>query len=308
MPCPCNQQLHHPNTRERNRKRPGGAILDRNTRRFPQSRSNNNDRKRERRLRGELCCGRGQRRRESISEVLRIYELISGQQVNLEKSSVVLVLLKKPSLLLYGIVFKWDTKLLSPAGKLVLAVLQAISEYAMSVFLLPKSLMAEIQSLFANFWWNNRALICKQSWRILIPHLVGQVWRTHLLFGQLQLGRDLQPFSGACGIIARYWVKGFGGVLVLGLAGCVWRDPWLPRHPSFRPLWRNPTLPDNLTVDSLIDGFLCCWKVEYLRDHFQAEDVAAILSIPLGAPSLCLSSAPLHDKLGIILLAMVYHF
>jgi hypothetical protein len=49
----------------------------------------------------------------------------------------------------------WRAKTLSQASILVLikAVAATIPSYAMSIFLLPKSLCKRIDQLFKNFWW-----------------------------------------------------------------------------------------------------------------------------------------------------------
>jgi hypothetical protein len=51
----------------------------------------------------------------------------------------------------------WKLRFLSQAGKEILlkAVIQAIPTYSMSVFLLPKGLCKEINSLMQNFWWSH---------------------------------------------------------------------------------------------------------------------------------------------------------
>ena len=52
----------------------------------------------------------------------------------------------------------WKVKFLSQAGKEILlkSVIQAIPMYGMSVFLLPKSLCAEINTLTTRFWWGHK--------------------------------------------------------------------------------------------------------------------------------------------------------
>ncbi|KAK3194205.1 hypothetical protein Dsin_025515 [Dipteronia sinensis] len=60
----------------------------------------------------------------------------------------------------------WSSKVLSVGGKEVLikAVLQAIPAYAMSLFRLPKGLIADIQMLCCKFWWGSTDAIKKIHW------------------------------------------------------------------------------------------------------------------------------------------------
>lgn len=64
----------------------------------------------------------------------------------------------------------WSAKCLSKAGKAVLlrTVAQAIPSYAMSCFLLPKSLCSELEKMMNSYWWgsqnNNRKGIRWASW------------------------------------------------------------------------------------------------------------------------------------------------
>ena len=52
----------------------------------------------------------------------------------------------------------WQSKLLSQAGKEILIKVagQAIPAYCMSTFLLPLSLIAELQKMMNSFWWGSK--------------------------------------------------------------------------------------------------------------------------------------------------------
>jgi hypothetical protein len=60
----------------------------------------------------------------------------------------------------------WKEKFLSQGGKEILfkAVIQAIPTYTMSVFLLPKTLCKDINSMMARFWWGNKENDSKMAW------------------------------------------------------------------------------------------------------------------------------------------------
>ncbi len=53
----------------------------------------------------------------------------------------------------------WKEKLLSQAGReiLIKAVAQSIPTYSMSCFKLPESLCNELNNMFSNFWWGQKA-------------------------------------------------------------------------------------------------------------------------------------------------------
>jgi len=60
----------------------------------------------------------------------------------------------------------WKEKFLTHAGKEVLlkSVIQAIPNYTMSVFRLPKSLIQEINSMMRRFWWSFKENLNKIPW------------------------------------------------------------------------------------------------------------------------------------------------
>lgn len=54
-----------------------------------------------------------------------------------------------------GVVARWKDKLISAAGKEVLikSVAQAILNYTISLFRLPKGIIEDIHGLYRDFWW-----------------------------------------------------------------------------------------------------------------------------------------------------------
>lgn len=60
----------------------------------------------------------------------------------------------------------WSTKLLSPAGKMVMlkSVLFAMPSHAMTCFKLPVSLCKRIQSVVTRFWWDGNSGKNRMAW------------------------------------------------------------------------------------------------------------------------------------------------
>ncbi|KAB1223251.1 hypothetical protein CJ030_MR2G006033 [Morella rubra] len=63
----------------------------------------------------------------------------------------------------------------------------------------------------------------------------------------------------------------------------VWKDPWLPFIPSFKPFTRvtDGLPPPNMMVFDSIDQHLRLWKVDLIKDLFDASSSQAILATPL---------------------------
>lgn len=60
----------------------------------------------------------------------------------------------------------WKEKFLSQVGKEVLlkAVVQAIPTYTMSVFLLPKTLCQDLNTMMSRFWWGHKENENRMAW------------------------------------------------------------------------------------------------------------------------------------------------
>jgi hypothetical protein len=96
----------------------------------------------------------------------------------------------------------WKLKFLSQAGKEVLlkAVIQAIPTYSMSVFLLPKALCTEINSLMQKFWWGHKKKengIPWMSWsRMGLPKSRGEwVFETYISSTKLSLQNNVGDYG-----------------------------------------------------------------------------------------------------------------
>ncbi|KAL0429071.1 UNVERIFIED_CONTAM: LINE-1 retrotransposable element O protein [Sesamum radiatum] len=217
----------------------------------------------------------------------------------------------------------WHEKTLSLAGKatLIQSVVQVIPAYAMSCFRLPKILLKEFQSLSADFFWNdgdrprihwiewdkmctsklkgglgfrnleafNLALLAKQLWRLITrPQcLVSRVLKAryfprHHLF-EAQVGTR-PSFTWRSIIAARDFLKsGCRWRIGSGHSVNVWKDPWIPRKPSFRIITPNAANVQNLQVSALIRQDSREWDVEVLNTLFWPEDRELIQQIPLSS-------------------------
>lgn len=108
--------------------------------------------------------GTSQEARADIQEVLRIpvvdhFEKYLGMPaavVGRSKTEVFRFLNDR----VWDRIKRWNERDFSMAGREVLikAVLQAIPTYIMSCFLIPKTILEEMESLIRQFWWNGGGL------------------------------------------------------------------------------------------------------------------------------------------------------
>jgi hypothetical protein len=216
----------------------------------------------------------------------------------------------------------WKLKLLSQAGKEVLlkAVIQAIPTYCMSVFLLPKTLCSEINSLMQHFWWkksNNESNVHWMSWRrmgrrkndggmgfrdfnsfnkALLAKQVWRLWQTpdsflaRIMKGKYYSGGNILDASlGAKPSYAWRSIHGSCELLKYGLIWRVgngakiriWKDKWIPRPSTYRVQSIPRVLHSDATVSDLIDGDTRWWNKTMLETLFSSEEVHLIQSLPV---------------------------
>ncbi|KAA3490359.1 reverse transcriptase [Gossypium australe] len=208
----------------------------------------------------------------------------------------------------------WSNKMLSQRGKEVFikSVLQAIPIFAMSYFLLPKSLCKKMESQFANFWWQkgkgrkgihwcqwshlcrpknegglgfrnmaqfNTAMLAKQGWRFLEnpKSLVAQVFKAKYLpnsdFLNSQLGSRNSYAWRSIWAARGILEKGLIWKVGTGSSISIVNDVWVPDLV-------NSSSSDN-KVEVLINRQTREWNREEIEYTFGADEVDKFLRIPL---------------------------
>lgn len=196
------------------------------------------------------------------------------------------------------------------------AVAQELPVYVMSVFKLPAGLCDELTKMMREFWWGAENGMHRAhwiSWDIMLrPKAKGGMGFKDLrLFNQALLARQacrlIQFPNSLCAQVlrAKYYPDGnltdmvFTGnasstwhaiehgieLLKKGIIWRVgdgasirgWRDRWIPRGTSYRPITprrrcRLRWVADFLTAE-------CTWNAQLVQQHFWPVDVADILKI-----------------------------
>ncbi|KAL0301821.1 UNVERIFIED_CONTAM: putative mitochondrial protein [Sesamum radiatum] len=220
----------------------------------------------------------------------------------------------------------WCERNLSQAGKatMIQSVLQAIPMFAMSVFKLPDSLIAEIQGMSSNFFWHNKekrkihwinwsrlcyrkcdgglgfcslkafnlAMLAKQLWLLLMKPqcLLSQVLKARYYpsSSPLEAKVGYRPSLTWRSIINSKEIIAAGSRWSVGSGSSIkiWKDPWLPRPVTFKPITPPPEGHDQNVVAAMIDPETKEWDRQIIENIFNPEDQELILKIPLGRESL----------------------
>jgi hypothetical protein len=216
----------------------------------------------------------------------------------------------------------WKTKFLSQAGKeiLIKAVVQAIPTYSMSVFLLPKALCRELNSMMQKFWWGhkdndkkihwmswekmgfakdqggmgfrdlfcfNKALLAKQWWRLLQnpESVAGQILRgKYYPRGSLfsaKLG-SRPSFAWRSLILAReLFEAGLIWRIGDGSSVRIWGDKWLPCPTSYTVQSLCTSFPNEMKVEALIDWNIGGWNKQLIQEIFTDTEASMTCSLPM---------------------------
>jgi ribonuclease HI len=216
----------------------------------------------------------------------------------------------------------WKLRFLSQAGKeiLVKAVVQAIPSYCMSVFLFPKTLSLEINSLMQGFWWGhkerdrripwmswskmgmsktlggmgfrdltcfNKALLAKQVWRMwstpnsLIARIMKYKYFPECSILEASI-RDKPSFAWRSIQSACELLKeGLVWRIGNGKKAKVWQDKWVPKSSTGKVFSAPRILDQNATVCELFDASGRSWNQFLLDQLFSVEEGRNIRTIPI---------------------------
>lgn len=215
----------------------------------------------------------------------------------------------------------WKRRCLSRAGKEILlrTVLQALPNYVMSMFLIPKTLCHDLQQMMNMFWWGkginhergihwmswdrmsqpkfvgglgfkklrefNLAMVGKQAWNIvtnpssLVARLIKARYFPDANFITARLGSNPSYFWRSIWEAQSVIKAGMCWKVGNGQQIRVWEDPWIPNLPSS---WVQTSQPVNSQVNFVHDLMINgFWNLPLLRSIFSMEEQQAILSIPL---------------------------
>ncbi|XP_050238375.1 uncharacterized protein LOC126687864 [Mercurialis annua] len=295
-----------------------------------------------------------------LSDILKVYEMESGQQVNVGKSEISFssrvpverrneikellrvqevghlpkylglpTVIGKSKKLIFGSLKErawkklkgWKEKMLSRAGKEVLikAVAQAIPNYIMSCFLLPKTFCEEIQGMVSRFWWGNSdskssvhwmswdrmcipkgdgglgfrnfhsfniALLAKQTWRMMTSpdSLCARIIKAkyHPRCDILKASASYAPSYFWRSIQASFALIEFGKCWRVGRGDSIqiWKEKWICGDSMVKPLFCK-NLPLDCTVDVLIDSETHSWKRDVVEASFLPFEAEAIFKMTL---------------------------
>ncbi|GAA0158442.1 hypothetical protein LIER_15464 [Lithospermum erythrorhizon] len=227
--------------------------------------------------------------------ILRDYEVVSGQKVNMGKSSISF----EPSMLptIRGKIVHigdarakveerirgWKGKLLSEAGREVMikSVVGAIPNFVMNRFKLPVGIIDALNSLMAKFFWASSYK--ERGWRVatnqasLLAKLLNGRYYRRSSFLHAKLGTN--PSFGWRSLLEgrKILKRGVRWRVGNGKRIDIWKDPWIPRLTELDT--RGMEVEGLHKVSQLIQEGN--WHESLIGELFEEEDAKRILAIPL---------------------------
>ncbi|KAL8121049.1 hypothetical protein AgCh_017989 [Apium graveolens] len=217
----------------------------------------------------------------------------------------------------------WSAKCLSKAGKAVLlrSIAQAVPSYAMSCFLLLKSLCTDLEKMMNSYWWGsqdsnrkgikwvswtnmsmakevgglafrdlqgfNLALLGKQCWNLMANSnsLVARVFKAKYYPGSSLF--DATRGGGVSYVWSGLWQakehlkQGYRWIVGDGRSISVSTDPWIRGKAGFRIDEHNSSLLSGLKVSDLLVPGSNTWDDDKVHSLFSNCDAKCILAIPV---------------------------
>jgi hypothetical protein len=217
----------------------------------------------------------------------------------------------------------WSNKHLSQAGREVMfkSILQTIPTYVMSIFLLPSTLIDDIEKMLNSFWWGHRnenvrglhwlswerlsvskdyggmgfknlqafnlAMLGKQAWNLitkpesLITKLLKAKYFPKCDFFDSSIGHN-PSFVWRSIWNAKFVIQGgYKWSIGNGDTIKVWEQNWLKEGMSLPLSTDTYNLQNHVTVKDLLMPNSKKWNYEVLCSMFEANTVSTIMKTPL---------------------------
>ncbi|XP_052488035.1 uncharacterized protein LOC105772073 [Gossypium raimondii] len=219
----------------------------------------------------------------------------------------------------------WSIKYLSQGGKeiFIKAILQSIPTYAMSCFLLPKSLCNELEGIIAKYWWQknkrkkgihwcawkdvclqkesgglgfrsfnkfNVALLAKQGWRLFNypSYLLARVLKAKYFpktnFLNASLGNLPSLTWRSIWASKKLLLDGLCWRVGIGNSISIWNDRWIPGVTEDN-LQNNSRNDGIRLVSDLINEGSKTWNRDLIVNTFTMDIAKKIMQIPLSKSS-----------------------